>query len=179
MFISTDESKRTKLQERGNVTKRAIVLIGIPGSGKSTYVEKNLHRVSKQRVVCPDDIRAELTGSVTNQKMNQEVFLLAYERAKLALRDNRVLIFDATNAQKHDRTSLLDYLRKQVGDEGWIEGIWFKTPLDECLANNLSRDRQVPEEAIKRMHRQLEHNPPHIKEGWNQLYLPTVSIARV
>ncbi|MEI6716784.1 MAG: hypothetical protein WCK87_03620, partial [Candidatus Saccharibacteria bacterium] len=70
-------------------------------------------------------------------------------------------------------------LRKQVGDEGWIEGIWFKTPLEECLARNLSRERKVPNDAINRMHQALEANPPHIREGWNQLYLPTVSIARV
>lgn len=45
--------------------------IGISGSGKTTYGNK-LNAV----VVCPDDIRKELTGDISDQSKNAEVFSL-------------------------------------------------------------------------------------------------------
>lgn len=151
---------------------RAYVMIGIPCSGKSTYIKEMLKIVPNQQVVCPDDIRLELTGNAADQSRNSEVWTIAYEKANEALLAGKVLIFDATNAKQLDRMALLDHLRSIMGDDGFIRGIWLKTPLDECKKRNIDRDRQIPEHAIERMHRQLESDPPHLYEGFSQVYVP-------
>ena len=51
--------------------------IGISGSGKSSYQKKFLPKVN---VICPDTIRKQLTGDVSNQSMNTEVWIVAYDQ---------------------------------------------------------------------------------------------------
>ncbi len=151
---------------------RAIVLIGIPGSGKTTYIQNELSNVPNPFTVCPDDIRVELAGDAADQTMNHEVWLQAYQRAEEALQGGNVLIFDATNAKRLDRVVLLDHLRSVMGPEGFIKGIWVKTPLEVCMKRNANRGRTVPEVAVERMYHQLEAEPPRLYEGFNQLYVP-------
>lgn len=151
---------------------RAYVMIGPPCSGKTTYIREVLKIVPNQQVVCPDDIRIELTGDAADQTRNSEVWRIAYRRAEEALRSGKVLIFDATNAKQLDRMALLDHLRSIMGDDGFIKGIWLKTPLNVCKKRNTDRDRQIPEHALERMHRQLVANPPRLYEGFSQIYVP-------
>ncbi len=151
---------------------RAIVLIGIPGSGKTTYIQNELSNVPNPLTVCPDDIRVELAGDASDQTLNTEVWLLAYHRAEEALQAGKVLIFDATNAKRLDRVALLDHLRSVMGPEGFIKGVWLKTPLDVCKKRNADRGRSVREVAVERMYYQLEAEPPRLYEGFNQLYVP-------
>jgi hypothetical protein len=40
-------------------------------------------------------------------------------------------------------------------------------PYEQCLKNNISRDRVVPEEVIKRMY--MNFNIPYWYEGWNEI----------
>ncbi len=45
------------------------MLIGIPGSGKSTWIKEN----SKgYEIVCPDVIRTEICGDISDQSKNNE-----------------------------------------------------------------------------------------------------------
>lgn len=152
---------------------RAYVMIGPPCSGKTTYIREILKIVPNQQVVCPDDIRIELTGDAADQTGNSEVWQIAYRRAEEALRLGKVLIFDATNAKELDRIALLDHLRAIMGVKGFIKGIWLQTPLVDCKKRNIDRDRQIPEQALERMHRQLEANPPRLYEGFSQIYVPS------
>ena len=52
----------------------------------------------------------------------------------------------------------------------WI-GWWLQTPLDQCLAWNRSRQRQVPEDVIRAMHQRLTTSPdqPDPSEGFTGL----------
>jgi hypothetical protein len=43
------------------------------------------------------------------------------------------------------------------------------TPYEQCLKNNSSRDRVVPEYVIKRMYRQFD--PPYWYEGWDDIQI--------
>src|SRR5690554_1904740 len=81
--------------------KTAIVLVGVPGSGKSTYAKKlNLMHFSS------DMIRLELFGTLRKhhtQKDDEKVFNLLHERV-FSYDDS--LIFDATNITRALRTTL-------------------------------------------------------------------------
>lgn len=54
------------------------IMCGISGSGKSTYINK--HKNEDDGVICPDTIREELTGSVSDQSKNYLVWRIAYRR---------------------------------------------------------------------------------------------------
>jgi len=150
------------------------MMIGLPASGKSSYIKHVLSEVKNHTVICPDDIQAELTGDSANQSMNRRVWQLAYERAQQALISGEVLVFDATNANQSERIQLIKFLRSVMGSDGHIQGIYLQTPLDICLARNVKRSRIVPEASMVRMNTQLLANPPKIEEGYNQLYVPAV-----
>jgi len=89
-----------------------IIPIGISGSGKSRWI-KSLEGQGYV-VISPDDIRRELTGSISDQTRNADVFPLAFKRTIDALNSGKSVIFDATNVVSYHRKSMLDTLKKRV-----------------------------------------------------------------
>lgn len=96
--------------------------MGISGAGKSTIVAstvKNSTRLwpnTPVEIVCPDEIRKELTGSISDQSQNARVFQLAHSRTKQYLSEGTDVIFDATNTRAKARKELIAIARG-VGSE--------------------------------------------------------------
>jgi predicted kinase len=84
---------------------KLILPIGISGSGKS-YIYNKDYKDCVQ--VSPDLIREELTGDISNQSKNKEVFKLAFERVDEYLNKGQDVFFDATNVNKSQRKSFTD-----------------------------------------------------------------------
>ena len=76
-------------------------------------------------------------------------------------------IYDATNAQRRHRRKVIALARATGFTH--ITGLWLDTPVWLCLARNRRRVRQVPEDVIFRMHRQLRDAPPTLEEGLDRL----------
>lgn len=74
-----------------------IMSIGIRGSGKSSTFNNALY--SDYVKVSTDSIRIELTGDVSNQSRNADVFKIAHDRAISSLNAGNSTIYDATNVQ--------------------------------------------------------------------------------
>ena len=92
---------------------RLILPIGISGSGKS-YIYNKDYKDCVQ--VSPDLIREELTGSISDQTKNKEVFKLAFERVDEYLNKGQDVFFDATNVNKGQRKKFTDkYIGTDVG----------------------------------------------------------------
>jgi len=87
-----------------------ILPIGISGSGKSTWV-RTLPK--EYAVVSPDDIRRELTGKVSSQGCNDEVFQIVYSELDRILWDGGRAVLDATNLNTVQRRTLLDHLAER------------------------------------------------------------------
>jgi predicted kinase len=108
--------KETEVQTKDISEAQGLLLpIGISGSGKSTYIDQLAADNSNVVVVSPDAIRRELTGDVSDQTRNKEVFKIAHERAAAAIRDNKLVVFDATNTQQYGafgRLSLIQSIEK-------------------------------------------------------------------
>lgn len=101
------------LGEESEITKPKLILpVGISGSGKSTWIKSQID--SNTVVVSPDDIRRELTGSVSDQTKNALVFEIAHKRVADALNAGKNVIFDATNIKSRDRKSLMNYMKVHV-----------------------------------------------------------------
>ena len=103
-----------------------VLPIGISGSGKSYIYNKD----SKDYVqVSPDLIREELTGDISNQSKNKEVFKLAFERVDEYLNKGMDVFFDATNVNKSQRKNFTD---KYIGTD--VNVIYVVLPADVDLS---------------------------------------------
>lgn len=86
---------------------RLILPIGISGSGKS-YIYNKDYKDCVQ--VSPDLIREELTGDISNQTKNKEVFKLAFERVDEYLNNGKDVFFDATNKERVLQTNIKEQM---------------------------------------------------------------------
>ncbi|MEH1941747.1 MAG: AAA family ATPase [Nostoc sp.] len=146
---------------------KLILLIGLPGSGKSTLAKQLLTECPQMSLISTDGIRGQLFGSQAIQGPWLVIWQEVRRQFQQAISTNNTAIFDATNAQRHHRREVIALAR----DLGFthITGIWVDTPVWLCLARNKRRSRQVPEEIILRMHRQLRDAPPSLEEGLDSL----------
>ena len=103
-----------------------VLPIGISGSGKS-YIYNKDYKDCVQ--VSPDLIREELTGDISNQSKNKEVFKLAFERVDEYLNSGQDVFFDATNVNKSQRKTFTD---KYIGTD--VEVVYVILPADIDLS---------------------------------------------
>jgi len=82
-----------------------IICYGNSGSGKSTWA-KSFAEHSGYIRICPDEIREKLTGSISDQTKNGEVFHEAFHTLKEELNNKHCVIFDSTAVNIKTRKSL-------------------------------------------------------------------------
>lgn len=148
---------------------KLIMLIGLPGSGKSSLARYWIKKYSQWRLVSTDTIRAQLFGNESVQGS----WLLVWKRVEQqfcqAVKEAPITIYDATNAARKQRKEAIA-LARTTGFT-YIAGVWLNLPLSLCLERNQKRSRIVPEEVILRMYRQLQDAPPALADGLDRLYI--------
>lgn len=137
------------------------VLCGIPGSGKTTWRERQRQG---DVIVCLDEIRRELTGDPSCQEVNDEVYKIARRRVREALEEGRDVTVDATNTTRSERRNWV-----KLAEEAGVEArcVWLQASVEQAMAANTERDRNVPREVIERMARRLQ--PPRRSEGFSEV----------
>ena len=125
------------------------------------------------QLISTDVIRGQLFGSEAYQGSWTLIWQEIQRQLHQAVTKNSNTIFDATNAQRRQRREVIT-LARQVGFTQII-ALWLRTPVWLCLSRNRMRQRQVPEDIIFRMHRQLRDAPPSLEEGIDLIYSPAKS----
>ena len=87
-----------------NEVPKLEILIGLPGSGKSTYCKEKRESNSNSVYLSSDKIREELYGNESIQGNPAEVFTLMQSRAIEALKNGIDVFYDATNLTRKDRS---------------------------------------------------------------------------
>lgn len=143
------------------------VMVGCPGSGKSTFL-KNKVNSENFVVVSRDAIRFSLL------KEGDEYF--AYEEKVLLIFYDAINKFLAEGKNVFvDQTSLTPKARKKLLDKVWgydaANAIWIDEPLEVCLARNRKREGTksfVPETELCKMYHRLK--PPTLDEGFKTIF---------
>ena len=137
---------------------RIVVLVGLPGSGKSTYVEQ-----LGAGVLSSDTIRKLLADDEAIQTIHDRVFqtLRYLLRHRLEL-GRPVTYIDATNLTPQERRPYIG-IGKTFGCT--LEAVYFDVPLAVCRERNRARQRVVPDEALDSMAAKLV--PPSEVEGFD------------
>jgi predicted kinase len=139
---------------------RIVVLVGLPGSGKSTYLAQlGVTGLSS------DAIRGLLADDETDQSIHDRVFqtLRYLLRQRLAIGRPATYI-DATNLTVEERRPYIG-IGKSYGCQ--VEAVFFDVPLEVCRARNAQRQRVVPEDAMAKMSAKLV--PPDVEEGFSRV----------
>lgn len=144
--------------------KKVIVALGLPGSGKTTYLERYAEEHSVPRIN-QDEIRKKIADSEIDQSKNNEVWKQAMEELQVALAHYDTVIFDSTLARHDQRLQFLESVRALGADR--ILGVYFTAPFSVVQKRNTDRLRTVPEHVMLRMHEQLHSDPPDRSDGFD------------
>lgn len=131
---------------------RIVLTCGIAGSGKSTWVEDFLARNPEYILISSDRMRAIITGDESNQDRNHQVFMTLEHMVSYLMSQGKPILIDATCYNKKNRL-----IWNRLATAYNYSKLWavFRTPLDQCLANNEKRARRVPESVIRKQHENL------------------------
>lgn len=145
-----------------------ILMSALPGSGKDTYISKNLNEYG---VVSLDDIRIELGVKPTDKSGNGTVIQLAKERAKEFMRKKQNFVWNATNITTQLRLQLIDLF---ISYGGKVTIIYIEVPYRKLISQNSSREAEVPMNVIDRMIDKLE---PPIREEAHKIITYTKHVV--
>jgi protein phosphatase len=103
-------------------------------------------------ILCPDQIREEVTGDINDQSQNGRVFDIFYDRLEVALKDPTVdyIGLDATFLRKAYRSPVFEIIRDS-GVEHEITVIHVDLTKEQAMDRMKKRVRQVPEHVIDSM----------------------------
>lgn len=130
--------------------KRAIILIGIQASGKSTYY----HRMWEDEYV---HINLDTLHTRNKERLLLEECLL----------EGRSFVVDNTNPTAADREKYISAAR----EHGYqVDGYFFQSVIADCMDRNRTRQGKacVPDKAIACTSNRLEL--PSYQEGFDHLY---------
>lgn len=136
---------------------RIVVLVGLPGSGKSRWLSDN-----KLPSLSSDDLRLMLTGDATHQGINRLIFSTLRQLCAARIQAGcDVTYIDSTALTLWERRCWVRFAELHGCD---IECVFFDVPLDECKRRNAVRDRKVPDHVMDLMNEKLVQ--PDIAEGF-------------
>lgn len=132
-------------------------MVGLPGSGKSTYLAKlGVNAISS------DELRRLLADDPTDQTIHRRVFAaIRYVIAQRLAIGRQTTYVDATHLTPRERRP---YIRLGQLHDCEVEALFFDVPLDVCRERNRSRARVVPEAALEDMAKRMV--APSTQEGF-------------
>ena len=128
----------------------AWIMVGLPGSGKSTYIKEELPK--DINIISQDYIRQELGimkddehKAIGNPEQEKEVTRICLERIDKAIKERKDFVIDNTNVKEGRLQNYYDKLKKANAN---VQIIIIDTPKDICKER---RKENIPEKVIDDM----------------------------
>jgi predicted kinase len=136
---------------------RIILTVGLPGSGKSTYLARlGVNAISS------DDVRRLIIDDPHDQSIHARVFATVRYLVRQRIAVSRPVTYvDATHLTRWERRPYVK-MAQRYGCK--LEALYFDVPLEICVERNRLRRPMVPEKVIREMARRLI--PPGKPEGF-------------
>lgn len=141
-----------------------VMMVGIPGCGKSTYAEKIASDYNNATIYSSDAYRKKLFGSEDVQDNPELVFGTLYKDLINDISNGNSVILDATNVTMKDRSRALQRIKEY---DCVRIAVVMCTSFEECARRNSSRVRKVPDEVLRRMISKFE--VPTLGEGFDEI----------
>lgn len=152
--------------------KKLYVLVGVPGSGKSTWIKnqewaKDIPVVSTDRFI---ETYAEQQGKTYNEVFDEwmpKAVKLMANQVHICKANNTDIIWDQTSTTIGARRKKLN-----MCPEYYKIAVVFKTPDEEELQRRLNSrvGKAIPENVMRSMKDQLNNEPPTLEEGFNEIW---------
>jgi bifunctional polynucleotide phosphatase/kinase len=127
--------------------REVVMMIGYPGSGKSTYAQKTFGGNERYIILHGDDHKTE---AALKKALKQT----------LTDNSNNSIVLDATHSGKKKRKVFIDIAKEFKIP---VRAIHITTTIEESMHRNLQREKHVPKIALY-MYRK-HHEVPHVDEG--------------
>jgi len=144
-----------------------VVLIGVSGSGKSSFAKKHFKRTE---ILSSDECRALVSDDENSQSATNDAFDVLYYIAGKRLKSGLLTVVDASNVQKESRKGFIELGRTY---HCLPVAIVLDLPEKVCEERNQSRpDRNFGGHVIRQQNQQLKKSIRGLKdEGFRQIYI--------
>ena len=147
-----------------------ILLLGLPGSGKSALAQQLATANRQTQIISVDVLRSRLEDKFS-QGHGQQIWREIEQQLQQAVwrfqRQRGGAIFDATNVAFGTRRRVIRLARAAGFTQ--IIGVWVDTPFWLCLKRNRQRTQTTPELSLLSMYCQLFVAPPSRQEDLDYL----------
>lgn len=152
------------------------MLIGLPGSGKSTWISNhlkiaNFHNASSYYIYSTDNIIIDICSKYQEDYNDNFKTLYAFadrvsnKNLFLALREKKIIIWDQTNLSKASRKLKLSKIPKEYKKVA----VSLEVPIDTCYYQTVLRCRPISKDIIQSMNEHYE--APSQEEGFNEIII--------
>ncbi|RPI74391.1 MAG: polynucleotide kinase-phosphatase, partial [Desulfobacteraceae bacterium] len=143
-----------------------IVLVGISGSGKSSFARKHF---KPTEILSSDYCRALVSDDENDQKATKDAFEVLHFIASKRLAAGKLVVIDATNVQAEARKPLVELARKY---HVLPVALVFDLPEKTCEERNKGRtDRNFGKHVLRQQSSQLKQSLRKIKfEGFRHMF---------
>ena len=144
-----------------------IIVCGIPGSGKSTYINEHYDK-NKYNIISRDKIRFSKLKEGENYFAHEnEVWREFIDSARLLLKEGKNVVMDATHLNRSARAKVLNALNGYITEDTVVTALAIEVDVDTAIERNEQREglAYVHPDIIESMYR--SYSTPSATEDFN------------